>query len=290
MLMLGRKQVSPGYFPFKTIESATNCILEIPQNIKLEISGDTFTIKSGSTIVLVGETYTTYTLTSDTIVDYSTILPAVSDGLYYIFANSNGTVTRSGWIRITNCFSGTPLPNASDYPNSSVFFETSEKKKWYNNNGTWVNLGGSYPLGLFEVKNHQLSFAKDSNGNDMIFNGFGFIGQTKYILPDVKILLSAGKYNDGTNRNITYINNSLQLSTSGGTYIRRIFIREGALQITTNAFYYDNSTNLWYDQSDNPINGGCTYIGDCDTLNGIVTNFTINPPLGYWRYFVKMVQ
>ena len=175
----------------------SNCILEIPQNLKLEISGDTFTIKSGSTIVLVGATYTTYTLTSDTIVDYSTNLPNVSNGLYYIFANSNGTVTRSAWIKITNCFSGTPLPNASDYPNSSVFFETSEKKKWYNNNGTWIDLGGSYPLGLFEVKNHQLSFAKDSNGNDMIFNGAGFVGHHAFVFPNVKGLWANGKDVDG---------------------------------------------------------------------------------------------
>ena len=289
MLMLGRKQVSPGYFPFKTIEKATNCLLEIPQNIKLEISGDTFTIKSGSTIVLVGETYTTYTLMNDSIVDYSSILPNVRDGIYYIFANTDGTVTRSSWVNITRCFSGTPLPNASDYSNGDIFFETYEKKKWYNNNGTWIILRGSYPLGLFEVKNHQLSFAKDSNGNDMIFNGFGFIGQTKYILPGVRMLLSAGKNIDGTNRNIEFTNSSLFLSTSGGTTHRRIFFRD-FLQITNNAFYYDNSTNLWYDHDGNPLSNGCAYLGDCDTVNDIVTNFTINPPLGYWKYFVKMVQ
>lgn len=198
----------------------SNCILEIPQNLKLEISGNTFTIKSGSTITLVGETYTTYTLMNDSIVDYSSILPNVKDGIYYIFSNSSGVVQRSVWISLNHCFSGTPLPDVSNYSNGDIFFETSEKKKWYNNNGTWVNLGGSYPLGLFEVKNHKLSFAKDSNGRDMIFNGVGFIGHHAFIYPNNKALWANGINSDGTLKSGNTVMNSLIIveMTAGQAY------------------------------------------------------------------------
>lgn len=280
MLMLGRKQVSPGYFPFKTIESATNCILEIPQNLKLTLENNVLTLKAGSILTLGGDTYATMTTTSDTVSSSSWL----ANTRYIILRLRSGNFYRTG---LTTIKSG-----------DSEHIDTSPGMIYYNTDNKMTYLSGNintdlsvYPLCLIDVdSNGVASFAKDSNGNDIIFNGFGFVGQTKYILPGVKILLSAGKYNDGTNRNINYTNNSLQLSTSGGTYLRRIFMREGALQITTNAFYYDNSTNLWYDQVDNPINGGCAYLGDCDTFNGVVTNFTINPPLGYWRYFVKMIQ
>lgn len=172
-----------------------------------------------------------------------------------------------------------------------AYFNTDTKRWNLRGVSSWnENWGICYPTCITEKSDDGWSFAKDSNGNDMIFNGFGFVGQTKYILPGVRMLLSAGKNIDGTNININYTSNSLQLSTSGGTYIRRIFIRDATLQVTANPYYYNNSTNLWYDQDGNPINSGCIYLGDCDTVNGIVTNFTINPPLGYWKYFVKMIQ
>ncbi len=206
----------------------SNCILEIPQNLKLEISGNTFTIKSGSTITLVGETYTTYTLMNDSIVDYSSILPNVRDGIYYIFSTSSGVVQSSTWISLNHCFSGTPLPDASNYSNGDIFFETSEKKKWYNNNGTWVNLGGSYPLGLFEVKNHQLSFAKDSKGRDIIFNGAGFIGHHAFVYPNVKSLIPNGFNSDGTLKSILVNTNALIIrELSNGSTLGKCFTSDG---------------------------------------------------------------
>jgi hypothetical protein len=281
--MLGRKQVSPGYFPFKTIESATNCILEIPQNLKLELENNVLTYKQGTTVVLVLPQYTTITYNSDLTYDFSNS----SDGRYVVFSvpYQNSVLYPTNINAIS---SGTENPSTGS--GGDRFFNVNDMRMYSRGPDSWNLSNICYPSCVIDVINGVASFAKDSNGNDIIFNGFGFIGQTKYILPGVRMLLSAGKYDDGTNRNIIYTSNSLQLSTSGGSYIRRIFIRDGTLQLTTNAWYYDNSTNLWYDQSGYPLSNGCVYLGDCNTLNGIVTNFTINPPLGYWRYFVKMIQ
>lgn len=90
MLMLGRKQVSPGYFPFKTIESATNCILEIPQNIKMTLENNVLTLKAGSILSRTGDTYSTITTT----VDKTYTLPTnTSNGRYYVLCQSgNGTI------------------------------------------------------------------------------------------------------------------------------------------------------------------------------------------------------
>ena len=54
MLMLGRKPVSPLCMPYAGFEKATNCILEIPQNIKMTLENNVLTLKAGSIITLTG--------------------------------------------------------------------------------------------------------------------------------------------------------------------------------------------------------------------------------------------
>ena len=49
--MLGRKPVSPLCMPYAGFEKATNCLLEVPQNLKLEFSNGALTVKAESVLV-----------------------------------------------------------------------------------------------------------------------------------------------------------------------------------------------------------------------------------------------
>lgn len=315
MLMLGKKLVSPLCMPYAGIEKATNCLLEVPQKLNMSINDNIFTIKAGSTIVLYGETYTTYTLTQDTVVDYSSVLPIIGDGIYYIFANVNGGVNTSSWININHCFSGTPLPDVSGYSNGDIFFETTEKKRWYNNNGEWIILNGSYPLGFFNVKNHQLSFAKDDNGNDIIFNDFSIIGHHYIGYPNNNLALGCDGFNTDGSYKTTHIHRgSLLIFELPKTNVSYILHPNGTLfgggydpnsqspyeevnelpttYVAANIYVKDeNQIYRWSDSlKDYHIENNSLYYGYINlSSDGIFRSMAIQPPLTKYRWVVKLI-
>lgn len=255
----------------------SNCILEIPQNLNLTLSNNVLTLKSGSIITLTGSIYTTYTTTVDRTY---TISNSQAQGRYYIFASVNGGVIQAP-ISINKVSSG----NTASQPTwdvslaNSAYYNTDTKTLQYATGSQWIDWGVAYPLCMVDVdSNGVASFTKFSDGRDCIFNGMGFIGQTKYILPNVKVLQSIGKNVDGTLKSREYITDSLQLVTQGGTINRRMFLNYNTLQITVSEWYYDEETNLWYEANGNPFVTGVSFLGNCFTTNGIVTDFTINQP------------
>lgn len=155
----------------------SNCILEIPQNIKLTLENNVLTLKAGSTVVDGLAVYTTVTTTEDKNYTISSGL----SGRYLVFVR----VSDVAFILMKNdrCVSG-----ATD-----SLAELAENHIWLDTTAKEVNMvfsaGGkairSYPLCVIDVKNGVASFAKDSNGNDMIFNGAGFIGHHVFRLPNV---------------------------------------------------------------------------------------------------------
>lgn len=160
----------------------SNCILEIPQNIKLELSNNVMTLKSGSIITLMGSTYATVTTSSDVSRTYSGL---DSNQLYYVFCSSSGTSLTSLY-KIENVWSGTTAPEVSI--SGRVFYNSNDKYAYSSSASGWNTTpwNVAYPLAILQTDgNGNLSFAKDSNGNDMIFNGAGFIGHHAFRLPNV---------------------------------------------------------------------------------------------------------
>lgn len=184
----------------------SNCILEIPQNIKCEINGSTLTLKSGSILTRTGSTYGTFTLTQDNV--WNLNVAAMGDDKLFMFTGGNGHTPNPKSVSRT--FSG----DSSSYPNNprdgDLYFNTTDKTIhiWRNNQSAWETYINAYPFCVIEIKNHQLSFAKDSNGNDMIFNGAGFIGHHAFTNIQVKELASDGYNDDGSLKNIEITTNA----------------------------------------------------------------------------------
>lgn len=155
-------------------ETISNCILEIPQNIKVTLENNVLTLNSGSVLTDSGATYQTITINVDRTLSLN------DNGTFMIFSTTNGILTREP---LTRCVSGTidSLAGIAWH----IWFDITNKEVFeYGSDGT---TGGhrTYPFCIIEVKDGVASFAKDSNGNDMIFNGVGFIGHHIFRLPNV---------------------------------------------------------------------------------------------------------
>ena len=168
--------------------TASNFILSIAQELKCELSGTVFTLKAGSIRTILGATYTTITTESDITVP----LDVSTDGRFVMI----GSVNAQSQIAIEKFDSGatTPSSKTTDY-----FWNTTDKLMylWRTANSeyqaftTWC-----YPSCLIDVVGGVASFAKDSKGHDLIFNGAGFIGHSWYVLPNVWALRGNG-YSNG---------------------------------------------------------------------------------------------
>ena len=181
----------------------SNCILEIPQLLKLELSGNVITHKAGSVQTQCGDTYATYTVTQDRS---TTISDSLADGLYYVNPSNNGTLTVTAQGKFG---SGDTLP--ADGSTYERFFLTTDKKMYHYGSGTWGVSGLNYPVCMIKMTSGVASFAKDSNGNDMIFNGAGFVGHHGFVYPGVKALQPRGFNSDGSMNSFDTTTNALQI-------------------------------------------------------------------------------
>ena len=305
MLMLGRKPVSPLCMPYAGVEKATNCILEIPQNIKLELSNNVLTLKSGSILTWGGTTYRTATTTEDKT---WTMPDNFADGKYYIFTSRvNGTI--QGGTLLTKVSSGTESarPEWSASLIGSVYYNIDTKLFNYAGSTRWSeDWGVAYPICLIEVSSGIASFAKDSNGNDMIFNGACFVGHHVVVYPNVKALIPNGFNADGSYKNIEINRNNLYIrELSWGNFIKLWCMSTGSIWSAVfnqevndvedipnvNGIYYVKNLNKNIQMYNNEKTEytGTPFISYTYTYDNIVTDFAIQQPLTKYKWVVKLI-
>lgn len=225
----------------------TNCITEIPQDIKLEFVDGTLTLKAGSKVYVPNgaNTFDVVNITSDKVFNSTDerkwfLAYDVDNGV--IFGNFNTSV---------NIGSGTTEPPAGFY---GFYYNTS------------TNLLYDYRDG---VKNRKCSLpfciASSSTSSwsiEQVFNGFGYIGRTVFALPGLTYLVPNGFNEDGTLRNTKIVTNKvlvhekdssinsrefvpLFLSADGYVFPRGYDYTFSKTGKTYNT-YYDSSTNKMY--------------------------------------------
>lgn len=240
----------------------SNCVLEIPQNIKLTLENNVLTLKAGSIITLTGSTYATVTTTQDNTLTIST------DDTFVVFSRKNG-LSIGNYVKLNKIGSGSSLP--ADGTIYNCFFNTTDKLiyLWYNNE--WIVWNVGYPLCVVKVENGNMSFAKDSNGRDMVFNGAGFIGQHRFVYPGVKCLFAAGKDSNGKLLSNIVTTNGLLISNNT-TQERSVFYLFSSLSanaVNPNNYYFSENENLWRRTSNNEVLNACvlsTTIGNVDSM------------------------
>ena len=170
-----------------TSKNITNCVTEIPQDIKVSYSGNTITISAGSKVYDgTGATWTTGADISRTL---------TGTAVYFLVLEKNSAST-SHVYPVTLMFSQSTQPTSN-----GVWFNTSNNEtKWSNDGTTWGLC--SLPLGLFTVVSDVLTKVQ-------VFNGMGYIDKTLFVLPGVKGLCSDGRNSDGSIKNKEVIVNKV---------------------------------------------------------------------------------
>ena len=179
-----------------TYRNIANCLLEVPQRIKLELNNGVLTLKAGSEVIVPNG------FEADGVTpkfDYVTVNKDYADVQWE-------TVTATNVFEIYN-------PDANDnriYPWAHTFSgETAPTgythMVWYDTKNNLVKLtgdsGASWASGIalpLSIQNYSNGLVTSIN---QVFNGFGYIGQCTWVDKGVKSLLADGRNEDGTLKN-----------------------------------------------------------------------------------------
>ena len=177
--------------------NVSNCITEIPQDIKLELNNGTLTLKAGSKVYVPNGSG----VFDEVTIDSDLTIPAWENAAQGMLSIKPSTFDI--WISLKNQqYSGGTPPTDSLY---ELWYDTDNNKVRTSSDigSTWAD-GYSLPIALIT-----------SNGSswtsiDQVFNGFGYIGLTIFGLPGVKCLIPNGRNADGTCNNIEITLSSVQ--------------------------------------------------------------------------------
>ncbi len=220
----------------------TNCITEIPQDLKIEISSGTFTLKAGSKVYVPNGAgvFDSYTLPSDKTVTPSAF--STSSNRFVIISPSKNLDMVD--VIADYIYSGTTAPTTFDGNGKAYWYDTTNNviKRTQDSGTTWLS-GYSFPIAIVDITN-----GVGVSKIDQVFNGFGYIGSTVFALPGVKGLIPNGRNADGTLKNTSFtINNVLTTTdTSGATGALEYYINgSGVYRANLGAYIYDEKDNYW---------------------------------------------
>ena len=236
----------------------TNCITEIPQDIKLELSGDgVLTLKTGSKAYLPNGSgvFDVITISSDKT------LTNVTNGTYVVCVTGGGGLIQRD---ISKCVSGETRPLTTTY------------MLWYDRTNNVINNYGSdsstpahtasLPIAIITVTDGAISSI------DQVFNGFGYIGSTVFALPGVKGLIPNGRNADGSLKSNVLNITSVKTYTLSSTAVKEIRITNAGLYGYRGYIVSDTNPsinfNLWYNPVENIMYD--TAAGTLSTLNATV--------------------
>ena len=259
----------------------TNCITYIPQDIKLELSDGTLTLKSGSKLYFPngfesdGTTPKFDIVITESDISRSSFVSHTGSCLLFVIYESNNNLSLST-AQVSACTSGTTTPT-----NGTFYSTTDNTLGYYNGSGVKT-----------DVRTFSIASVTQSTTTvtsiDQTFNGFGYIGSTVFALPGVKWLSPDGRNADGTLKSAEISLDNVLTSTfsdtrsdvdclhNGGVfYDRPVYVVNSASEIgsATNNFYVIDENKYVF-----AYNGALTYyqgmsIGKISVSSGKITSF-----------------
>lgn len=242
----------------------TNCITKIPQDIKLELSNGTLTLKAGSKVYVpngVG-VFKEILVNSDI-----SLTDTTNYNNLFVFYN-NGILER---ILTSQVFSGTAAPSTTTF---LYWYDTTNNliKRTTNGGDTWTSGNISFPLGLFSTNGTGFSSI------DQVFNGFGYIGSTIFALPNVEGMKPNGRNTDGSLNSIKFTTTSVLTSSRGFSGSLKVYLRENSL-VYSSGIYYNELANENQNVGTNIYSNFCE-VGTLTTdSTGRVTSFSPKLPV-----------
>lgn len=239
----------------------SNCITEIPQDIKLELNDGTLTLKAGSKLYIPNGpgVFDTYICPNDYIIQS----PEEINSSQRMILIDTVNYSFSYRYLIEETYSGQNPPVVSSV--NAVWYDTQNNiiKRTNDSGNTWTESRNSLPICIFTRE-----FNKGVTSIDQVFNGFGYIGSTVFALPGVKGLIPNGRNADGSLKNIEFTINSVlttQLTSNGVVGVRGNSIG------LSGKYSFDEINNQ-------NLNSGAFWnvatIGNMTYSNGRITSFT----------------
>lgn len=245
----------------------TNCLLEVPQNINLQIIDGTLTLKAGSIGIFPNG------FEADGRTRKFDYLPVPSD------KTSKPAYTRTNGIVFTNrsfsifadyphAYSGPTAPTGEQY---MLWYDTANNlvKRTADSGATWIS-DHSLPYGLVNCG------ANGYTEITQVFNGMGFIGSTVWVDKGVEGLAPKLRNADGTLNNVKVSSSRVQIYTNTDSTWSATNV--GYVLTVTNSL--DRRTQSTYNAMRNinvTINGVeevfCK-LADCTIVNGTITTFS----------------
>lgn len=238
--------------------NVTNCLTEIPQDIKLELNNGTLTLKAGSKVYVPNGAgvFDVVTIANDITMDGGA---ATGAELVYVTVNTNLL------YHYNDNSSGTDWTATSQY---QCRYNTSANMiKNTNNTGSTWEVQLSFPIAKITLSSGTVTSIVQ------IFNGLGYIGSTVFALPGVKGLIPNGRNPDGTLKNTTASLTSVQTKTFTNQ-AQTIAILIGNNYLATGIFPYDEKTNYNYNATIAPGNERTQVnAGSATVSSGTITSF-----------------
>ena len=269
----------------------TNCITEIPQDIKLELVNGVLTLKAGSNIYIpngfkedgVTKNFMKVEIEEDSI--YTKVWQGNTSGVLYI--NIDGTIQFMGIDRL---WSGDSEPRVVSL--SNLWYDTTNNvmKKTFTSGNEWASDFDSFPIAIITLTYDSASHTNTIVSIDQVFNGFGYIGNTIFALPGVKGLIPNGRNEDGSLNNIEYSQEDVWVYTLGEVSNTMYTFLGKDVDDYNPYFIQDSQPNekgMWFDTLNNYIkrstDNGKTweirkdfYIGSREVVYGKIISFTPN--------------
>ena len=316
-LFMGTKRLGGGdaYFARKDLDNlsdvgknignwstnVTNCITEIPQDIKVARDANgALTLLAGSKV------YVPNGFESDGITPHFDVKVMENDIHQGNGHNSRDMYfcrTKAGnqWLiglPITSLYVGPSTPTS--LAGYSFWWDTSTNIMKYYDYGTstWkVDL--EYSLPICTTTGSSTNPSTTITSIDEVFNGFGYMANYIYVLPGVKYLAPNGRNDDGSLKNTECVTTKIattnrSTTSADTTAVHLVLNSSGVIGQIGHDFYAQNHcpntiSSLWYDTDRNimrisgaePTFSGYIgiYLGTIDFKNTRVCNFNLAKPL-----------
>lgn len=227
--------------------NVSNCTTEILQDIKLELNNGTLTIKAGGKVYVPNGAGV-----FDEIVINSDKTASISSFSGFVFYRSDNNSLHLESLRPT---SGTTPPSGD-----GTWYDTNANKIKRYENSSFAYDGISFPL------------CKCSSGSiDQVFNGFGYIGSTVFVLPGVKGLRPNGRNENETLKSVLLTNTECKTTTFSSS-------ANGEYELLANqtGVYYNN-TNVYNEKENiNTTAAFSFHVGSVIVSSGVIQSFNID--------------
>ena len=256
--------------------SSPNTITKIPQDIKLELNDGVLTLKAGSKVYVPNGPgkFDERVIESD-----STLAAWNGEALLCVCVNKSGNLQ-------ARLYSKSISGDDVIAPGGFGYDTKKNQITFYSSEGAVGSTDYSFPVAIVRSTNSgKISYI------DKIFNGFGYIGQSYFILPGVTCISPDGRNEDGTLRNIEFTIDSVKtgqrtwnsevsqiiaISKNHVNILNKYVVSD--VQPTNNAYtlWYQPSSNLMYRNSGETVENmevesGWVYIGNIGNGKNITT-------------------